>query len=157
MSKKHVAIGMVCALGITLVSVFHVKGAMPAETSKEKPQAIQNQDLPQPVEPLVNINQPVSVQDNRPLKKEAVKVKGIYMSGRIFNYPKYFHNLVNLVEETELNALVIDMKDDDGFLAADINIPLAKEIKARVQRGAKPLFLLGKMSISYGPLALIDT
>ena len=74
--------------------------------------------------------------DNRPLKKEPVKVKGIYMSGRVFHSPGLFNSLVDLVDRTELNSLIIDMKDDTGFLSADFNIPLAREIKARIHKGA---------------------
>ena len=73
--------------------------------------------------------------DNRPVRKEPVIAKGIYMSGPVFNSSRLFDNLVNLVDRTELNALIIDMKDDNGFLSADFGIPLAQEIKARIHKG----------------------
>lgn len=76
-----------------------------------------------------------NLDDNRPLKRESVKVKGIYMSGAVFNSTRLFNNLVELVDTTELNALVIDMKDDMGYLTAPLDIPLSKEIKAKNHRG----------------------
>lgn len=42
-------------------------------------------------------------------------VRGIYVSGKSAG-SKRFHQLVNLVDSTELNAMVIDMKDDYGNL-----------------------------------------
>jgi len=74
-------------------------------------------------------------QDWRPLKKEAVKVKGLYMSGAAFNSKKLFDYLVGLVDTTELNALVIDMKDDNGYLSADFDIKLARDLEIRRHRG----------------------
>lgn len=75
-------------------------------------------------------------KDYRPVKKEAVEVKGIYMSGRVFQAPYLFDRLIKLVDKTELNSLVIDIKDDEGCLTTDMNIPLTKEIKARIHKGS---------------------
>ncbi len=77
-------------------------------------------------------------QDLRPVKKEPVKVKGIYMSGAAFNSTKLFSYLVNLVDETELNALVIDIKDDNGYLTTDLDVQLARELKIRTHKGLNP-------------------
>ncbi|MGI6587698.1 MAG: putative glycoside hydrolase [Peptococcia bacterium] len=73
--------------------------------------------------------------DLRPLKKEPVKVKGLYMSGQAFNSTQLFSSLVKLVDETELNALVIDLKDDLGVLTTDLDVQLAKDLKIRTYRG----------------------
>lgn len=133
MDKKIKVTGIVCVLGVTLVTAFYAKGAILSGKTVEI-----NPAQPVVQEPLQQLPEPTPVilpQDDRPLKKEAVKVKGIYMSGVIFNYPKYFQNLVNLIDRTELNALVIDVKDDDGFLSVPVDIPVAQEIKTRVHKG----------------------
>ncbi len=44
-------------------------------------------------------------------------VKGIYVSAATAGYKKRFVELVDLVDRTELNAMVIDIKDDRGHLA----------------------------------------
>ena len=37
-------------------------------------------------------------------------------------------NLIALVDRTELNALVIDVKNDDGYLTCELDVPLAEQI-----------------------------
>lgn len=75
--------------------------------------------------------QEVSTAD---LKKDVVlapfKVKGLYLS----SYGITSHTLRNAAFETmknnNMNALVIDVKDDRGMLLFNMDIPLAKEIGA---------------------------
>jgi len=74
-------------------------------------------------------------KDLRPVKKEPVKVKGVYMSGNAFNSTILFSYLIDLVDKTELNAIVIDMKDDDGFLTTNFDIKLARDLKVRFHKG----------------------
>ena len=57
------------------------------------------------------------------------------MSGAAFNSHKLF-SLVKLVDDTELNALVIDVKDDHGYLTCALPIQLAKDLNIRVHKGA---------------------
>jgi len=135
MERKIKIVVVAGLLGITLVTAFYAKGAIfsgKIVQANTAPPVIQEPVQQQP-EPAPQVLPP----DNRPAKMEAIKVKGIYMSGAIFNYPKYFQNLVNLVDRTELNALVIDMKDDAGLLSAPLDIPVAQEIQVRVHKGGK--------------------
>ncbi|MDD4049306.1 MAG: putative glycoside hydrolase, partial [Clostridia bacterium] len=74
-------------------------------------------------------------KDLRPVKKEPVKVKGVYMSGNAFNSTILFSYLIDLVDKTELNAIVIDMKDDDGFLTTNFDIKLARDLKVCFHKG----------------------
>lgn len=46
-------------------------------------------------------------------RREPVKVKGIYVSGPTAGIAK-MDELINLVDQTELNAMVIDIKNDEG-------------------------------------------
>lgn len=138
MQKKFKIMGIVCILGVTLISTIYAKGAIKPDESyrpiglesslRDASQLMSNQ------EKLYYIERAFK-RDNRPLKKEPVKVKGIYMSGAVFNSSQLFHNLVRLIDETELNAVVIDMKDDTGYLTDEMEIPVARAIKARVHRG----------------------
>lgn len=61
--------------------------------------------------------------------KLPVKAKGIYITGRTVSNSK-FSRLLKLVNETELNAMVIDIKEDEGRLTYQSAIPLVKEIKS---------------------------
>ena len=56
-----------------------------------------------------------------------VKVKGIYVSGPMAGTAG-MDNLIALVDRTELNALVIDVKNDDGYLTCELDVPLAEQI-----------------------------
>jgi hypothetical protein len=56
-------------------------------------------------------------------------VKGIYLTGWIAGLKPRCDQLIGLVDRTEINAMVIDVKDD-GQVSYDVDVPLAKKIKA---------------------------
>lgn len=62
--------------------------------------------------------------------KEKVKVKGIYLTGNTVGYNPRFTKLMDLVNTTELNAMVIDVKDDKGILTYKSYVDMAEEIGA---------------------------
>lgn len=62
--------------------------------------------------------------------KETVPVKGIYMTGNTLGLKSRFNELIDLIDRTELNAVVIDVKDDYGTLTYSSNIPMVKELGA---------------------------
>ena len=62
-------------------------------------------------------------------ERERMKVRGIYVSGPMAGNAG-MDKLIELVDETELNALVIDIKNDDGYLTCDLNVPFAEQIGA---------------------------
>mgnify|MGYP000112653047 FL=1 len=69
-----------------------------------------------------------SVEDAAAVKElNRVKVKGIYVSGPMAGTAG-MDNLIALVDRTELNALVIDVKNDDGYLTCELDVPLAEQI-----------------------------
>jgi len=51
-------------------------------------------------------------------QQDAPKVRGIYVTSNVAGGKK-FDSMVNLVTSTELNAMVIDVKDDYGFISFD--------------------------------------
>lgn len=57
------------------------------------------------------------------LVKQRVKVKGIYMTGNTVAYTERFNKLVDLIKTTELNAVVIDVKDDEGLMTYSSELP----------------------------------
>jgi hypothetical protein len=54
-------------------------------------------------------------------------LKGIYMSACVAATPSFRAKLVKLVEETELNAIVIDVKDFSGTVSFKTDNPLFKD------------------------------
>lgn len=61
-----------------------------------------------------------------------VKVKGIYVTAQMAGSSKNMANLIDLVESTELNTMVIDIKNDSGEITYKMDNVVAKEIGATV-------------------------
>ena len=57
------------------------------------------------------------------------KVKGIFVTGAMAGTDNV-ENLIELVDRTELNAMVIDIKNDDGRVTYEMETPLVKELGA---------------------------
>lgn len=55
------------------------------------------------------------------------KVKGIFVTGPMAGSSNMEH-LIQLVEETELNAIVIDVKNDEGRVTYNMEIPKVQEV-----------------------------
>ncbi|PYI51099.1 putative glycoside hydrolase [Paenibacillus flagellatus] len=64
--------------------------------------------------------------DTEPSRQPRPKAKGIYVSGWAAGTSK-MNELIRLVEQTELNAMVIDVKNDSGQLTYDSHLPQADE------------------------------
>ncbi|OZV10630.1 glycoside hydrolase [Tissierella sp. P1] len=62
--------------------------------------------------------------------KETLDVKAIYMTGHTLGLKSRFYDLVDLIDKSELNAVVIDVKDDYGELTYKSSIPMVKELEA---------------------------
>lgn len=69
--------------------------------------------------------------DTGELRREAVKVKGIYVSGPVAGTAR-MDELIELVDQTELNAMVIDIKNDDGKVTYDMQSDQVLEIEAGI-------------------------
>ena len=63
-------------------------------------------------------------------RPELIESKGIYMTAYTAGWKERRTELVNLVKETELNSIVIDIKDYSGLVFFDTNVPLVNEIDA---------------------------
>jgi hypothetical protein len=57
-------------------------------------------------------------------------IKGFYVSAAAMGNAGFMTRVHDLLESTELNAVVLDFKSDRGYLAFPTNVPLAKEIGA---------------------------
>lgn len=61
------------------------------------------------------------------------KVKGIFVTGAVAGTQNTMPELVEMVEKTELNAMVIDIKNDAGEVTYKMGLPLSQEIGAEVR------------------------
>src|SRR4030065_2728529 len=60
------------------------------------------------------------------LRVEKPEVKGIHVTSWIAGDRRYFPELIKLIDETELNTIVIDLKEADGRIAYDADVPTAR-------------------------------
>lgn len=58
-----------------------------------------------------------------------VPVKGVYMTSYAAGSSERLNSMIGVADRTEINAFVIDVKDDLGLVTYDANVPLAKELK----------------------------
>ncbi|MBQ8815619.1 MAG: sugar fermentation stimulation protein [Lachnospiraceae bacterium] len=58
-----------------------------------------------------------------------VEAKAVYLSATAAARRSTLDYVIQLLDTTVINAVVIDIKDDEGFLTVDLDIPLAEEIK----------------------------
>ncbi len=56
-----------------------------------------------------------------------VPVKGIYMTSYAASSSEMLNNMIGLADRTEINAFVIDVKDDLGTVAYDADVDLARQ------------------------------
>ncbi len=58
------------------------------------------------------------------------KVKGIYITANVAGIPRLFDKLIKIVDETELNTVVIDVKDSTGMLSFHMDNPLVRKVNS---------------------------
>ncbi len=68
------------------------------------------------------------------LRVDKPVVKGIHVTSWVTGDRRLLTNIINLIDETELNTIVIDLKEADGRIAYDADIPLAKATGAIERR-----------------------
>ena len=61
-------------------------------------------------------------------------VKGLYLTAYSAGNPKKIDEIIKLISATELNAVVIDIKDYSGKILYDSNVATVKKIKAKDNR-----------------------
>lgn len=59
-----------------------------------------------------------------------VKARGIYLTGNSVGISERFNRLMELVETTELNSMVIDVKNDHGLMSYRSEIQIVQEVGA---------------------------
>jgi hypothetical protein len=67
-----------------------------------------------------------------PLSRPPAAVRALYVNAWAFGSSRFF-DLVRLVDSTEINSLVIDVKDDTGYLTYPSTVPTAIQIGANAQ------------------------
>ena len=77
------------------------------------------------IEPDTNI--PLAAQAP---SRAPVQVKGIYISAYVAGTPSRMEELLAEIKESEVNAVVIDLKGDEGYITCEMNSPMVTELGA---------------------------
>jgi len=77
---------------------------------------------------------PLEKVDNPP-----VKARGIYLTGNTVGLKNKFPQMIELVETTELNAMVIDVKNDHGLMSYPSEIEIVQQVKANYKAPLKDI------------------
>lgn len=80
-----------------------------------------------PVGPDVRLAPP---EPAPPVFEEPTVVRGVYSTGWIAGSSKFFPRLVSFIRDSQVNALVVDIKDDTGTISYQSHVPLAVSSKA---------------------------
>ncbi len=90
------------------------------------------------------------------------QVKSLYMSGWVAGSKDFVTSLIKIVDETELNAVVIDIKDSTGRLSFQIDEPSIQKIGSAENRikdvkaltallHSKNIYIIGRISTFQDP------
>jgi len=71
------------------------------------------------------------IEPQKPLANPAEEIKAVYFTGWSAGSSKKIDYLINLAKETEINAVVIDIKDYSGYVAYDIKLAEVEKYKAK--------------------------
>ena len=126
---------LLCAAGAGALLTYRSMGinqtAVPAIASADT----RDDNNPQEIKDETADNEPADTDtdtdtdtDNM-IQPERIKVKGIYVTGPMAGSDS-MENLIKLVDETELNAMVIDVKNDEGQITYQMDMKTAQDMGA---------------------------
>lgn len=124
-------LGIICVIIIASMIFISCSANIPNETNHPNetiPGLSTDMPTPLPEETTTPaptpVPTPIPTPTPTPEPKEPVKVKALYLSGGIA--AKNIDHYIDLANKTELNSLVIDIKEN-GFINYESQIPLAQE------------------------------
>lgn len=163
--STHIAlfIGVLIIIILALMFVFRVNAVsydkvtpvekLPETTSQETV-TIKEDIIP---EPEVSIAQHIATPEH---------VKGVYMSSWVAATPTLRNNIISLVDSTEINAIVIDIKDSTGKISFSIDDERITQYESSENRiknirelieslHEKGIYVIGRISVFQDPFLTV--
>lgn len=116
-----------------------------AQPAQEQPVATLPEATPVPATPAPvptpSAAPPLAAPAPTPWPKPAA-VKGIYATAWVAGSSQSLARICDLIDQTELNALVIDVKDDTGTISYESRVPLADAIGSWEKKIGDPVKVL---------------
>ena len=121
------------ALIFTLLLVAGCTRYEPVALMPGYTEAPEEETLPKTAETVTSADPSSESQESIEIESaaEPVRVKGIYLGASPCGMDDFMDRVIKRIDETELNAVVIDVKDDFGRITYDMqSVPLVNEIGA---------------------------
>ncbi len=83
-----------------------------------------------PIPAVKTLHKTTDIEPQSPLTAPPDEIKALYATSWSAGTPKQLNQLIDLINATELNAIVIDIKDYSGFVAYDTGFEPAREYRA---------------------------
>lgn len=151
MSQRHPNLNLILAVGFSFFCFLWVAGVW-AETSS----TIESYSFAEQ-------NSSTRNSDAVGAKPARIKVKGLYLTAYSAGSAKKMDEVIKLIGETELNAVVIDLKDYSGHILYDSGLPFVnktglksapiKNLKALVEKLKNhKIYAIARISVFQDPL-----
>lgn len=130
--KTKLSLFLVCivlASGCKRYERIHEPTTPPAPVvvvrDREESEAEETQEETSEVEIFVTTQ-----QESRKKRNAPIKIKGVYISAYVAGTQGMMDDIIRHIDETEINAVVIDVKDDNGRITFAMDTPMVNEIGA---------------------------
>lgn len=121
--RRSVVLGIIFTLGISIFLLVN--------TPKAPLEIAQNLDSFKKILPF---NPNADIEPQTPLANPPKVIKAIYATNWSAGSAKSMARLIKLANETEINSIVIDIKDYTGIVGYETKVPLVKEYGAEESR-----------------------
>ena len=127
MNHKHPKLYFILAIGIGLVAFLLVGWGWSDTLQTEENLFFEANNIT----PKKNLEVDLKIKRQKPNKRE---VKGLYLTAYSASSNKTTDRIIDLINKTELNAVVIDIKDYSGYVMYDSNLLWVNEFKTETNR-----------------------
>lgn len=121
---------------LTSVNSFDVVIAPTDESGVDLP-SVPEADAPEDSEVISEGGGIIDIEPQNPLPNPPEIIKAIYATSWSASSKSKMDDLIDLINSTELNAIVIDIKDFSGLVLYDIEVPEVNEYNAKEVRIAR--------------------
>lgn len=113
--------------------------------------------------PKIDKDRLMDIEPQKPLTDPPSHIKAVYLTSWSAGSQKKVDYIIDLIKTTELNAVVIDIKDYSGYVAYDIDLPEVKKYKAKEIRIPRlnalikrlhneKIYVIGRITIFQDPI-----
>ncbi|MEK7114523.1 MAG: putative glycoside hydrolase [Patescibacteria group bacterium] len=113
--------------------------------------------------PKIDKGRLMDIEPQKPLTNPPSHIKAVYLTSWSAGSQKKVDYIIDLIKTTELNAVVVDIKDYSGYVAYDIDLPEVKKYKAKEIRIPRlnalierlhneKIYVIGRITIFQDPI-----